>query len=80
MEKNAPSYKNLKFLFSETFISKVELPKNDVKNRKFLLLRGRVETVCALPRSGSGFSNYRLNMELDLQSLFGLPCTAVLIG
>jgi hypothetical protein len=22
----------------------------------------------------------RLNMELDLQSLFGLPCTAVLIG
>ncbi len=23
---------------------------------------------------------YRLNMELDLQSLFGLLCTAVLIG
>jgi hypothetical protein len=24
--------------------------------------------------------NHRLNMELDLQSLFGLLCTAVLIG
>jgi hypothetical protein len=34
--------------------------------------------------SGSGLttkvsSNHRLNMELDLQSLFGLLCTAVLI-
>ncbi len=25
-------------------------------------------------------SNHRLNMELDLQSFFGLLCTAVLIG
>jgi hypothetical protein len=25
-------------------------------------------------------NNYRLNVELDLQSLFGLLCTAVLIG
>jgi hypothetical protein len=28
----------------------------------------------------SGIALHRLNMQLDLQSLFGLLCTAVLIG
>jgi hypothetical protein len=32
------------------------------------------------PSHGGERLEHRLNMELDLQSLFGLLCTAVLIG
>ncbi len=45
MKKMLPVTKTFKFLFSETSISEVKLLKNDVKNRKFLLLRGR-DSVC----------------------------------
>jgi hypothetical protein len=33
-----------------------------------------------LGHDGFQVHNHKLNMELDLQSLFGLLCTAVLIG
>jgi hypothetical protein len=59
-----------------------------VKNRSILLARNYEMEIIKL--SGNLFflfyylnpnpSKHRLNMEFDLQSLFGLLCTAVLCG
>ncbi len=43
-------------------------------NRKYLQKNSLLRKMCWV------WANLRLNMELDLQNLFGLLCTAVLIG
>jgi hypothetical protein len=57
---------------------KTEMGKKELTECKWITMYKKEETLTG--KSNADTEEHRLNTELDLQILFGLLCTAVLIG